>query len=158
MQPFFRDDILNPRECPGYFFRRLSRLGSARVERAFDGSDVTFTQWVALAVLSHGLADTSTALARDMGHDTGAMTRMVDQLEERGFVLRNRDASDRRVIKLKVSDKGEAILRSLVGKVTDVWNEILEGFDHDEVIRLMATLARMLTRLEELENEPGAVV
>jgi DNA-binding MarR family transcriptional regulator len=155
MQPFFRDDILDPRECPGYFFRRLSKLGSARVERAFDGSDVSFTQWVALALLSHGLADTSTALARDMGHDSGAMTRMVDQLEERGFVVRSRDANDRRVIKLAVSEAGEAILRSLVGKVIEVWNEILAGFDHDEVIRLMATLARMLTRLEELENEPG---
>ena len=41
------------------------------------------------------LLTASTALARDLAHDKGAMTRMIDTLEDKGLVERERDPDDR---------------------------------------------------------------
>jgi DNA-binding MarR family transcriptional regulator len=157
MHPFYQVDEFNPDISIGYLLRRLHRISVSQTEKAFDGSDVTFTQWIALALLSHGLAGTCSTLSRDMGYDTGAMTRLVDQLEERGLVMRGRSESDRRVRKLTVTPEGDEMLHALVGKVVGVWNEILDGVDHDEVSQLIATLTKLVGRAEALETEQGAV-
>jgi DNA-binding MarR family transcriptional regulator len=156
MHPFYQVNEFNPDVSIGYLLRRLHRISVNRTEAAFDGSDVSFTQWIALALLSHGLAETCSNLSRDMGYDTGAMTRLVDQLEERGLVVRGRSDSDRRVRKLTVTPEGEQVLQALVGKVVGVWNEILDGVDHDDVAQLISTLTRLVARAETLETEQGA--
>jgi DNA-binding MarR family transcriptional regulator len=41
------------------------------------------------------------------------VTRLLDRLERRGLVVRTRSARDRRVVEVKVADKGLELLRSL---------------------------------------------
>ncbi|TPG42535.1 MarR family transcriptional regulator [Sphingomonas koreensis] len=150
--PFYEFDKFIPRISLGYLLRRATKLSTIRIEAAFDGSDVSFTQWVVLALVSTGTADTCTALARNMDHDSGAMTRLIDQLEERGLVVRTRLEGDRRVSRLTVTDAGHAMVTTLVASVVGVWNEIIEGFEHDEIRQLIATLTKLLARLEQLED------
>lgn len=150
--PFYVVDTFLPRISLGYLLRRANKLSTSRVEAAFDGSDISFTQWVVLALVSTGTADTCTALARDMDHNSGAMTRLIDQLEERGLVVRTRVEGDRRVSKLTVTLAGNEMVKTLVASVVGVWNEILDGLDHDEVRQLITTLTKLVSRLEALED------
>ena len=133
--------------------RRLNKLTTNRIERAFDGADMTLTQWITLALIATDTANTCTTLARDLGHDSGAMTRVLDQLEERGLVVRTRDDSDRRVTRVTVSDSGREAMMALVTTVVGEWNLILADFDRDEIDRLIATMTRLLARLDALETE-----
>src|SRR6185437_14927985 len=47
-------------------------------------------QFAVLKHLSDGAANTAADLCRLMHHDTGAMTRLLDRLEEKGLVRRER--------------------------------------------------------------------
>ncbi len=54
--------------------------------------------------IHHGTEPTCASLARDMAHDKGAMTRMMDTLEAKGWVERTRSADARRVVHLSLTD------------------------------------------------------
>jgi DNA-binding MarR family transcriptional regulator len=88
-----------------------------------------------------------------MDHDKGAMTRVVDQLAERGLITRSRNDEDRRVSNLATTEAGHAVVVDLARRVTAIWNDILRDFDHDEVVRLIATLYKLLVRLDPSETE-----
>ena len=155
MAAFYDVETFAPRISIGYLLRRVGKMSTARIEAAFDGRDISFTQWIVLALVSSQIADTCTALARDMDHDSGAMTRLIDQLEERGLIIRTRLEGDRRVSKLSVTRAGRDLVNSLLVSVVGVWNEILADLDPAEIRQLIATLTKLLDRLEALDANRG---
>src|SRR5271170_4102638 len=78
---FYRVDTFDCRRSVGYLVRRLHNLMMPRAEAQFADAELTFSQWVVLMSLREGIATTCAELARHMNHDTGATTRLVDQLE-----------------------------------------------------------------------------
>src|SRR3546814_2219137 len=72
----------------------------------FAPHDISFVQWIAMLRLREGQALTASDLCRAMRHDNGALTRILDQLEERGFLIRNRSQQDRRVVELELTEAG----------------------------------------------------
>ena len=47
-------------------------------------------------------------LCKGISYDAGAMTRMLDRLESKGLIRRNRSAHDRRLMHLELTDEGRA--------------------------------------------------
>ncbi|MFA7596776.1 MAG: MarR family transcriptional regulator [Novosphingobium sp.] len=154
-ESFYQPDNFRPQNSIGYLIRRIHKLGLSRVEADFADLEITFTQWAVLALLHSGIADTCGGLARNLGHNSGAMTRVLDQLEERALLRRAQDPEDRRVTKLRVTDEGRAMIAALGPRVMGIWNEYLEGFDRQEVLVLIDLLTRLLGRLEHLEGNCG---
>jgi DNA-binding MarR family transcriptional regulator len=139
MSAFYTPESYTVRGSIGYLIRRARNLMSARVEHEFDAKQITFVQWILLMQLRDGLASTAAELSRDMCHDSGALTRVIDNLEQRGLIERRRAVTDRRVVELKLTDAGIAMVNSLVPTVVGLLNASLAGFSDDE--------ARDFTRL-----------
>ncbi len=53
------------------------------------------------------------------------ITRLLDRLEERGLITRNRDRVDRRVITTRITEKGLRILKDLEGPIEQLHVEQL---------------------------------
>ena len=47
-------------------------------------------------------------LCKGISYDAGAMTRMLDRLEGKGLIRRNRSAQDRRLMHLELTEEGRA--------------------------------------------------
>jgi DNA-binding MarR family transcriptional regulator len=71
------------------------------------------------------------------------MTRVIDQLEQRGLIERTRGQSDRRTLTLSLTGEGLLMVNSLVPLVVCMLNTALKGFTRDEA----ETLTRLLTKL-----------
>ena len=82
--------------------------------------DLTAMQWRPVAMLYRGRADTPAELARLTGTDTGAMTRTLDRLEAKGLLRRNRSQTDRRVVKLELTELGETKAREIPNNIAHV--------------------------------------
>jgi DNA-binding MarR family transcriptional regulator len=123
--------------------RRAGNLMTTRVEAAFADNEITFAQWLVLMKLRDGLATTAAEIARDMCHDSGALTRVIDQLAQRGLIERTRGQEDRRTIALALTKEGLRTVNALVPTVVSLLNMALADFTHDEV----ATLTRFLNKL-----------
>lgn len=138
-------DTYRSRDSVGYLVRRLYTLMLARFEAALAQADFTLTQWIVLIQVHEGVARTASDIAHDLGHDTGALTRVVDQLEARGFLQRRRSAQDRRQVELRLTPAGHAIVRKLLPLVVDQTNQALTPLTREE----FGQMHRMLVRLVE---------
>lgn len=153
MSDFYAAADLVPSKALGYLLRRANKLNRARAEKGFTGTPLTFTQWVVLALVHSGKATSCAALARDIGHSSGAMTRLVDQLEQHGLLEREPDEADRRIIRLRITAAGTQMVSELAGRVAALWNEVLEDFEPAEVLQLITTLNKLVSRLEALGDD-----
>src|SRR6202012_125920 len=133
MSSFYNSKTYKSRDSVGYLVRRAGNLMTTRVEAVFADHEITFAQWLVLMKLRDGLATTAAEIARDMCHDSGALTRIIDQLAQRGFIVRCRSRTDRRAVELTLTDAGLRTVNSLVPLVTDLLNTAVAGFTRDEV-------------------------
>jgi DNA-binding MarR family transcriptional regulator len=150
---FYTSETYGVRDSIGYLVRRASSLLTGHVEDAFAEHDITFAQWLVMMYLRDGLATTAAEIARGMCHDSGALTRVVDQLAGRGLIERHRSIEDRRIVELKLTDAGIATVNGLVPTVVGLLNAALSDFTTEEA----ATLTRLLTKLvNHVSAYPGA--
>ena len=156
-EPFYAIDSFEPQRSIGYLIKRLAKLSSSEIERRFAGRELSLTHWIALAMLKHGLVTNCAGLSRQIGHNSGATTRLVDQLEARGLIERQRDFDDRRVVSLEVTPEGGRQFEALTPLLLGVWNETLEGFDRAEVEVMISVLSRMVAVLEIKEAAAESV-
>ena len=91
---FYTSDDFLPDQSIGYLVKMCGQQGTAILDRAFAVDGLTCSQWSALISIHFDAAPTCASLARDLVHDKGAMTRMMDVLEARGWVERTRSAED----------------------------------------------------------------
>jgi DNA-binding MarR family transcriptional regulator len=101
------------------------------------------TQFIVLKHLGEGAARTAADLCRLNRYDTGAMTRILDRLEEKGLVRRERGREDRRVVFLRLAPAGKALLPRLMAVGTRVLEVHLAGLSLHEVEALKDYLQRM---------------
>ncbi len=92
--------------------------------------------------LTHG------ALCRELEVSTGAMTNRLDKLEGAGLVVRSRDPSDRRGVRLALTDAGRARLDAYMDVGAHRERELLEGLTASDKRRLNALLDKLLDSLQ----------
>jgi DNA-binding MarR family transcriptional regulator len=146
----YKPESFHLRDSMGYLIKRSQRLMQERIEALFEQQNFTLQQWVVLMYLRDGLAVTTADMCRDLHHDSGAMTRLVDQLASRKLIERRRSADDRRVVELSLTAAGAEVLETLIPTACDALNTALEGFTREEVKLLQSMLRRLIGRLEEL--------
>jgi len=114
--------------------------------------DLSFTQLKALCVLeSEGEEGRSVkALAESLGVSLPAMSRAVDGLFERGFVLREEDSADRRMKRVRLTEAGRAAPLALNEARLSALHELMDSLDDEQADALGRALALILGRREEI--------
>src|SRR5579862_6182683 len=146
--PHYDVETFESRKSIGYLVKRVFNLMTPRAEALFADAELTFAQWIVLMGLRDGIANTAAEVARHIGHDPGATTRLIDQLEERGLLERKRSSDDRRVVHLSITPSGKAVTKRLQPRLVDFWNTTLKDFSRDDFAQLISLLTRLLTALE----------
>jgi len=146
-------ESFNFQDSIGYLVKRTQRLMHDRIEAAFSSQGITFQHWVVLMHLRDGVAMTTATLCVELRHDSGAMTRLIDQLEERGFIGRRRQSADRRIVDLELTPAGRKMAESLIPLAVDTLNGALAGFTKAEVQQMQGLLRKIITRVGELNAE-----
>ena len=99
--------------------------------------------------IANGCASTAAELCRYSRYDTGSMTRMLDRLEDKGFIRRVRSQEDRRIIHLELSEAGKALYPHLPPVAIKVLNQHLRGFSEDELRLFRSFLERMIINADQ---------
>jgi DNA-binding MarR family transcriptional regulator len=136
------------RTSVGYLMRMAVNRVLPQMEALFEDEELTFSQWTTLVALHDGRISTAGDLAHNICHDAGSLTRLIDQMEKRGFVTRARSESDRRVVTLALTPHGRAVVEALAPKVMNLWNGLLSGFTHAEIDTLISLLTRLVIAAE----------
>ena len=123
-----------------------------QVEQLLKANDLTAAQYNTLRILRgaepQGLACSSIA-DRMISHDPD-MTRLLDRMEKRSLITRERQKDDRRVVKARITQEGLDLLRTLDQPVHEMHKR---QFQHVPGARLKL-LIELLDQV--LEKDPSA--
>lgn len=144
MRPYYKPSNYSMRNSVGYLMRICTNRLLPRMEALFQDQELTFSQWTTLVALHDGRISTAGDLAHNICHDAGSLTRLIDQMVERGLVARQRSDKDRRVVTLALTPRGRALVEALAPRVMNFWNGLLAGFAHDEIDTLIGLLTRLV--------------
>ena len=91
-----------------------------------------------------GTADTLTALARIIPVDAAAISRQLDKLQQRGLVRRRRLRSDRRTVRIELTDSGRELVPKLAPLVQANNCRFLSGITSDEQAAFTQVIQKMI--------------
>jgi DNA-binding MarR family transcriptional regulator len=133
----------------GYLVKRAHSLMLDTLEPVIEQRGFSFIQYVVLSSLRDGIAMNPKAICVQYRHDSGALTRIIDQLAERGLLERVRRDRDRRKVELQLTPAGRETIESLIPLVVDKLNEVLgEDFSKAEFQELLRLLVKLNTTLQ----------
>ena len=146
----YRPASYRARGSLGYLLRRVYTIMHERIEAAFAGHGFTLMQWIVLIYVRDGLARTASDIVREFRHDSGALTRVIDQLERRGLLTRERSTRDRRAVNLALTPKGHRTIEELLPVMVAEMNIALAPFTHAEFEQFRDLTERMVNHLQQL--------
>jgi DNA-binding MarR family transcriptional regulator len=133
----------------GYLVKRAHSLFLDIMEPVIEERGFSWIQYVVLAALRDGIAVNPKDICLQYRHDSGALTRVIDQLAERGLLERVRRDKDRRKVELQLTAAGRGAIESLIPLVVAKLNEVLTDFNKTEVQELLRLLVKLNTRLQD---------
>jgi MarR family multiple antibiotic resistance transcriptional regulator len=139
----------------GSLLKRAHSLMSNVVEPALIELGFTYVQYVVLLRLRTGIAVNPTDISTQLRYNGAAVTRVVDQLEDRGLLKRVRRDRDRRKVDLDLCPAACDTIDGIIELVVDRLNRALTNFSDSEVQELQRLLVKLTITLQSTV-EPGA--
>jgi DNA-binding MarR family transcriptional regulator len=99
---------------------------------------------------------TTGELARRIGVEQPTITRMSQRMEAAGLITRARDEHDRRVIRIALTEQGQALREQLPAMLDDVARQALHGLttaQRTQLIRLLSQVAENMAGQERWQRQ-----
>jgi DNA-binding MarR family transcriptional regulator len=143
-------------EMPGHLARRFQQIAVAvflaEVEGA--GFDLTPVQYAALAAIKLNPGIDQVTLAGLIAYDRTTITGVVDRLVQKGLLVRQASARDRRARELQITESGKRTLRAITPAVEQAQRTMLRGLTAKEGADLMRLLRKAIAAGNELSRAP----
>lgn len=150
-QQHYKAETYRAQTSIGYLVKRAYSLCANVIEPLFEQHGFTFFQYQILAWLRDGIALNPRDICIQYRHNSGALTRVIDQLEEKGFIERVRRDRDRRKVELQLTDSGRKVIESLIPLVVEELNRALKDFSSAEVSELTRLLLKFNTSIAHMD-------
>ncbi|MCY0878069.1 MAG: MarR family transcriptional regulator [Firmicutes bacterium] len=147
------DDIPSFVEQIQRLFPRIMRYLEEEATRELIGLEVTPAQMNALVVLYEPKNLPMGELAELLGLTESAATRLVDRLLRMNLVRRERDESDRRVVRVRLSSYGRQLADLVFQRRQAQFTRVAERLTAAERQELVRGLNALLTVFSEIEHE-----
>ncbi len=129
--------------------REYQSRRSAAHPGSWMGLNLTIPQVKSLFFIVNQGTTNFTKLASALGVTPSNVTAIVDRLVEMGLVSRRQNRNDRRMLMLRVTDKGESIIANLRERRTSHTSEILAGLSEEELEAVHRGLGLLLRAARE---------
>ena len=116
--------------------QRAATMAAAQVEQAVHPFGLSASQFGVLETLEERGPVHQQELAEALGRSKAQMTAIIDALEARGWVRRERHATDRRFISVHLTDDGRGVLLTAAPARSDAIVAIMREVSGEQRARL----------------------
>ena len=135
---------------PSFQIERLRRPLREAVEAALSTQNTSLREYWALTCLVESDAASQSALSETLNIDASDMVRVIDSLEEQGWVARERDPKDRRRQIVTATKKGRSAISKLNKLVTTAEDTVLDVSTNKQ----LKHLRKLATAILDAEEGP----
>jgi DNA-binding MarR family transcriptional regulator len=133
----------------GFLLARLGFAFKAKAIAAFEEAGFELYDYSVLALLAEGVRETQSTIADSLTVDPSRLVALLDSLEKRGLIVRQRDAQDRRRHVVSITQEGRRELMTLRGMIKRLEEQFFAPFDAESRKSFHALLLRLAS-----ENDP----
>jgi DNA-binding MarR family transcriptional regulator len=128
----------------GLLLGRAALLKDRIIDTHMEPHGITAAQFKVLIIMAQYGVDSPGELCRHLSLDSGSMTRMLDRLEQKGFLARQRCDADRRQVQLVLTEQGQQLADLLPHIGADAMNELAGAVSPEELKTLEHILKKIL--------------
>jgi len=129
--------------------RQLARILDINSRKLARTKGVTSVQLFCLTTMALGGADTATAIAAKVHLSSSTIVGILDRLEHKKLVTRARDLEDRRVVRVKLSDAGKALVETTLHPVQSLLERKFNGLTQAGATRIAEALESLVGMLDD---------
>lgn len=140
------DETLAPYNI-GYRIKLLAQLLGRTFQERLEPFGLTLCHWVVLCCLWEEDGLPTSTISQRVQQVGGTLTGVLDRMEERGRVRRERDLRDRRIWRIWLTELGKQLQEELPPIAQDIRNRAMEGISKAEQERLSQLVDRVSANL-----------
>lgn len=141
-----------PDQSLGFLISDVSRLLRSDFNRRVRSLGLTQAQWRAIAQLARDEGIKQATLAERLEVAPITLARLIDRLEDSGWVKRCADPDDRRLSRLFLTSKVQPVLDEMRAHAAQAVDAALSRVGSEDKRRLVRTLERMKQNLSAGES------
>lgn len=139
---------------PGYLVNDVARLLRREFDRRVKHLGLTRSQWFVLAHLYRNDGRTQRSLADELDMAPAPLGRLIDRLEENGWVRRAPSPADRRANLVHLTDKIIPLIEDMRAAADRLFQDAFKGLSAKRVDDFIEALSIAKTNLVDLGAEP----
>lgn len=144
---------MNPKDEPkkiGYYLERTTRIVKLSYLQAFAnlGVDITPEQWVMLDSLYQRNGQSQTELAGDSFKNAPTVSRILDLLEKKELIERQRFNNDRRRYKIFLTDQGKLTVEKIQPAVTALRHQGWQNLSDEDYLIFLRIINQVFDNLD----------
>ncbi|TWI52291.1 DNA-binding MarR family transcriptional regulator [Pseudomonas duriflava] len=153
--PHFNHDDFPLYQSVGHLIHLTNALKDRLLDKHLESHGITSAQFKVLLLLSRDDVNTPVGLCRCLSLDSGAMTRMLDRLEGKYLITRVRSTTDRRQVRLELTEQGRSLSQLIPQIAADALNDLTGALSSTELREFERLLRKVLTPAGLLPPIPG---
>lgn len=118
-------------------------------------ADITYNDMHVIEAVGLKEPKKMSLIAKEMAVTTGTLTKAMDSLEKKGYVLRQRSALDKRVVNISLTRRGEEAYRHHEKFHQDMIEFILANISEQESQVLRKALERLMVYFQQKYEPTG---
>ncbi|MBD2301138.1 MarR family transcriptional regulator [Nostoc sp. FACHB-87] len=116
----------------GYRIKLLSQLLTRKLTDKLEPFGLTPFHWLVLCCLWQEDGLPTSSIGEKLQQVGGTLTGVLDRMEERGLVRRERDVHDRRIWRIWLTDAGKELEKVLPPLAAELREEAMRGISTDD--------------------------
>lgn len=132
-----------------HLLRQISTIVRRKGRTLLEQYGITPPQFDALFILDRDGELTIGELSNRLYLAYSTTTDLVDRLERSGFVIRQRDSEDRRVVRVRLQPDGSQLIEEVIDVRRGYLNTVLETVGEDEKRQILGVLELLNAKMME---------
>ena len=133
-------------DCISFYLGKAYQRVTQSAKQRLAPYGVTPVQYALLKVLWEQDNQSGAELGERLVLDSSTMTGLLDRLEDAGLIKRQADATDRRMNRIVLTERGRDLQEPLDREMDQMNHDFLDGFPSEDRQRLRSILTNLVDR------------
>ncbi|MFU1796097.1 MarR family winged helix-turn-helix transcriptional regulator [Paenibacillus azoreducens] len=139
--------MFNLNDCIGFITNTASKKISDAFNARLRENNITRVKWIALFFIGQEKNISQKELAQKMNANESSIARLLERMEKDDLCVRTRDTSDRRIIRISLTPKGEQLRSELLPLGQDFHEDATKDISPAELEIFKNVLEKMVSNL-----------